>query len=560
MRPFARWFLLAGIWLLPYLVVLVVGWIWLYERGLIVDWVAGTAALYVVGLAVSAWWGGYVKGRSLVELRPSDCWPPEGERARQRVQELAERARREQWPVSTPADWLRMLRETLEAVAREFHPESREPLLEVRIPHLLKVVELLAADLRDSLTKHVPGVHLVTVRQVREVQRLWQRGYLVYAAVYPLYQIGRLLANPPAAVIREASAAVAAGIWRQSVGDVRSWLVDYTIKKSGYYAIGLYSGQIVLDPELEKQLSPPSAPDMEGTSEREGAIGGEPLRVIVMGQVKAGKSSLVNALFGQTKAAVDVLPATAQATAYRYERDGLPSALVIDMAGYGGDGPGRLALELEKEMERCDMVLLVVSALAAARQPDRRMLEKLRELTASRSHRAPPPVVVVLTHIDLLRPWGEWSPPYDIRAPQPGSKAASIAAAVEAVAQDMGVAPQHVVPVSLREGAEYNVDACLLAIAAAAPAAERARYFRAFEAYQDRERWRLLWRQIASSQRMLLGKAAEAIEKSLTQFFAPDDDHRTGNDRRTDALDAADRLPAAAPCPDSHQPLRHEQS
>lgn len=572
MRPFARWFLLAGMWGLPYLAVLISGWIWLFERGLILHWLVGTAAVFVVGLAASTWWQRWERGRAPAHVAPSARWPPAGERAWQNVAKLAERAHRERWPVAAPEDWLRMLRETLQVVSREFHPESKEPLLEVRIPHLLKVVELLAADLRGSLTAHVPGSHLLTLHQMLRLQRLWQRGYRAYMAVYPLYQIGRLLANPPTAVIREATAAVAGGVWRQSVGDVRAWLVDYTIKKAGYYAIALYSGQLVVAEGPEHALPPPSADEVAAAIERDAAIAAEPLRVIVLGQVKAGKSSLVNALFGQTKAAVDVLPATVQATAYRYERDGLPCALVIDMAGYGGDGPRQLARELETEIERCDLVLLVLSALAAAREPDRRMLDKLRALTASRSHRAPPPVVAVLTHIDLLRPWGEWSPPYDIGNPQPGSKAANIAAAVEAVTQDLGLSPEQVVPVSLREGAEYNVDACLLAIAAAAPAAGRARYLRAFEAYQDREKWKLLWRQIASSRRMLLGKAAETIERSLTQFFALDDGHRTKdrqctNDRQhsndgqtTDVLDAASDRPAAEPGPDSHRPSPDDMS
>ncbi len=554
MKPFARWFLLAGIWVLPYLVVLLSGWIWLVERGWIFHWVAGTAAVTLVGLAVSLWWDRRREKRPVADVPASDRWPPEGKRAWQRVEELAARARREQWPVSAPEDWLRMLRETLEAVSREFHRESREPLLEVCIPHLLKVVELVAADLRHSLTHHVPGIHLLTLRQMLEMQRLWQRGYRAYAAIYPLYQIARILANLPTAVIREASAAAAAGIWRQSVGDVRAWLVDYTIKKAGYYAIQLYSGQLVLDENLPGHVPPPSKKEIEEADEREHAIEGEPLRVIVMGQVKAGKSSLVNALFGQTKAAVDVLPATAQATAYKYERDGLPAALVIDMAGYGGDGPGRLAQELETQIAHCDMVLLVVSATNAAREADRRMLVKLRELTASRPRRAPPPVVAVLTHIDLLRPWGEWSPPYDIAAPQPGSKAANIAAAVEAVAQDLGVGPQHVVPVSLREGAEYNVDACLLAIAAAAPKAERARYLRAIEAYKSNENLRMLWEQIVSGGRLLLGKAAEPILERLGRFFGPDDD------RTTDTPNAGDGPPAPESRSNLHQPLHNEPS
>ncbi|MEY2485766.1 MAG: hypothetical protein QOH39_1414 [Verrucomicrobiota bacterium] len=44
----------------------------------------------------------------------------------------------------------------------------------------------------------------------------------------------------------------------------------------------------------------------------------EPLLIVVVGEVKAGKSSLVNALFGQEFARVDVLPATDRVCIFRY--------------------------------------------------------------------------------------------------------------------------------------------------------------------------------------------------------------------------------------------------
>src|SRR5947209_10953442 len=43
-----------------------------------------------------------------------------------------------------------------------------------------------------------------------------------------------------------------------------------------------------------------------------------PFLVVVMGEVKAGKSSLLNALFGQEFAKADVLPATDRVSIFRY--------------------------------------------------------------------------------------------------------------------------------------------------------------------------------------------------------------------------------------------------
>ena len=44
----------------------------------------------------------------------------------------------------------------------------------------------------------------------------------------------------------------------------------------------------------------------------------EPLLFVVVGEVKSGKSSLLNALFGQEFAKVDVLPATDKICIFRY--------------------------------------------------------------------------------------------------------------------------------------------------------------------------------------------------------------------------------------------------
>src|SRR6202011_5009855 len=44
----------------------------------------------------------------------------------------------------------------------------------------------------------------------------------------------------------------------------------------------------------------------------------EPLLFVVVGEVKSGKSSLLNALFGQEFARVDVLPATDRISIFRH--------------------------------------------------------------------------------------------------------------------------------------------------------------------------------------------------------------------------------------------------
>ena len=66
-----------------------------------------------------------------------------------------------------------------------------------------------------------------------------------------------------------------------------------------------------------------SVKDETQAVERSEAMAGEPLRILVLGQVKAGKSGLINALFGETRAAVDVVPRTRHIEPFVLEREGM---------------------------------------------------------------------------------------------------------------------------------------------------------------------------------------------------------------------------------------------
>jgi hypothetical protein len=74
-------------------------------------------------------------------------------------------------------------------------------------------------------------------------------------------------------------------------------------------------------------------------------------------------------------------------------------------------------------------------------------------------------VLLALTHIDQLRPAGEWTPPYDLGAPT-GAKARSIRAAVDAAARALDLPLDAIVPVAMPPGREpYNLEALWARIA-----------------------------------------------------------------------------------------------
>jgi predicted GTPase len=135
----------------------------------------------------------------------------------------------------------------------------------------------------------------------------------------------------------------------------------------------------------------------------------------IIGQVKAGKSSFINALLGEQRAHTDVLPATDQVTAYQLRSEGIPTRLrLFDTVGYGHTGPRADQLRATEEAARqSDLVILVLHARNPARQADVEMLKELRAWFLAQPDLKMPPILGVLTHIDLLSPAMEWAPPYD---------------------------------------------------------------------------------------------------------------------------------------------------
>jgi predicted GTPase len=157
----------------------------------------------------------------------------------------------------------------------------------------------------------------------------------------------------------------------------------------------------------------------------------------------------------------------------------------------------------------------VISAVNAAREPDRHLVAQLRDHFAAQPELHPPPVVVVLTHIDLLRPRREWTPPYNIVSPDT-SKARAIRSAMQAVSTDLHLTPELVMPVCLLPTRLYNVEETLVPLLMQVlPDAKRALLLRSLKTLHQQEEWELLGRQARATGRLLLQLSGEVVKKLL---------------------------------------------
>ena len=237
------------------------------------------------------------------------------------------------------------------------------------------------------------------------------------------------------------------------------------------------------------------------------------MRLLVLGRTNAGKSSLINALFGDVKAAADVLPdTTAAITAYHLADDdradaGLANALIFDTPGF--DGALFRHRDFIRTAREADLILWVSAANRPDRSEERVRLDELREILADPGRRSPP-ILLVMSHIDRLRPPREWSPPYQLD-PAEGIKAQSIVAAIRALGADLAIPAERIVPVCLAPDRLYNVDDALpAAMILNQDDARRVHLMRCLKARRSEEDWTLLWRQLANSGR-LIKTAAKAL-------------------------------------------------
>jgi len=494
----------AVVYALPYVVLGIAGAVWLYERRWWWVWLAGTAALSGAAWAVFRW----VRGKKPQPrgVVPDPRWSPAGQAAWADVEQIAQRVERQGLPLDHPETLGTLLVEIFQAVAARFHPGAAQPHLETAVPDVLYIVERVARDLREFFSENVPGAHIFTLSDFRRLQAWAGAAQHLYGIYRTLLRVVRLGTNPLWAAVAEVRDAAMANMCHASVDQIKRQVAGRCVRRAGFYAIQLYSGQLVDDEALKERQSARSREDIEKAIAVQDRIAKEPLRILVLGQLKAGKSSLINALAGQLQAAVDVLPCTGGVQPVRLVRQGICLAIALDTPGFDA-APGSPSpfAAIREELPQSDLVVLVVPASSASRTPERRLLDDMRAYYQADPRRVMPALVVAVSHIDCLRPFAEWAPPYDLAEPT-GAKAENIRRALQAIAEDLGLTPQQpMVPVCLRPDRLYNVQEGLLgALEQVRKEAERAQYHRLLGEIQ-REGGR--------------GQLGRQIKKALTGLF-----------------------------------------
>ncbi len=502
-----RFVLVATLCLIPYLILMGTGCWWLYERNLLTWFAVAAAFLTVLGWNIDRLF--QAKNRKAVRAAIKSLGAAGEQGTREAVETLALRVEANPPSFDDQQAWKEIAIELFDTVAVRFGRTTEKPSLEITVPDAMLIVEHVIRDLRLAAKSHLPGSHMLTIRQIEQLVYVWQGTTAITSNASPWrlgYRLIRFAMNPVSGLFKEANDNIIGELSVTALEEAKRWAIGFTIRRAGEYAIELYSGQLAMhEKEFQEFRSPKSKADAVQANEHQSNQRQEPLRIIMLGQAKAGKSSLVNALFGEVRAATDALPCTQGINPYLLEREGMPSAILFDTEGFGGKEDRRAMEQLNAELMKCDLVIMVCSATTAARASDQQLLSELRARFASNQKRAFPPIVVALSHIDQLRPFAEWNPPYDLRD-QKSIKAKNISGCIQTLETDLKISGENIVPVCLRPGATHNVSESLVPIMLEVlPIAERAKLLRLLREYHDSTYWSQLLKQAYNAGRVLIG-------------------------------------------------------
>jgi hypothetical protein len=407
LRNWRTWTLL-GLLIGPLLVYAGLGAIWLGQhrgplgfRGELLTY--ATLAWVMAGVAASLLASRWTRRRESV-LPPIDweapaTFTPRDRRAWEIVQEHAGAHDEGSGEALTRLDtYLDTGRRLAWSLAQHYRPDAGDPIEHLPVLEIVTAIELAIEDL-NRLSREIPGADLVTAGHWKQATRAAgyvQRASDLYTLLLPVFQplTGLARLGTQSLVTRPA--------WRQMQQNLIQWFYQAYVNRLGMHLIELYSGRLAIGPDRYRAW--------RRTLQREGAgaVEAEPIRVVVLGPPESGKSTLVGALRAALEEPIAGSGGGRSVTEGAL-RDALRRARIEEPDSREGRRRSRGPLGIG-----ADLLLLVVDARG---EPGvaRQILDAWKEGASAQAEEGDPlaPVVLVLTHIDLLAPGVPWIPPYD---------------------------------------------------------------------------------------------------------------------------------------------------
>jgi predicted GTPase len=438
---------------LPWLTLLPLGVLWLSEHSLLLWWFVATAMVGALAFGQRLAITRNARAEAATMAAAATPASPEWGTREREAWRLVEAACDDIAPFTflDTEPIQAALFDVVDRVATHFRPNERDARMRLTLPEVLLLTERFARDARAATLRNVPGSRRLLISEALRFRNWAERwGPTASQSVTVLDGVRRILrgvVNPAGAAVQESTRALVGKAGSVLALRARVALTALILREAGRAAIDLYSGRLRLS---ALELTSAEALDRSPATDLVG-----PVRILLAGQVNAGKSSLFNALAGKVHRHVGVLPSPEGSAELTLTVEGELAVILTDTTGLAAD-PSADA-ELLAGAARADLIVWVASATQPAREPDVRALDSLRAAFARTPERRAPPILCALTHVDELSPKAEWAPPYDLRESS-RPKARRIREAVEHVAATLAIPVDRMAPISVKANAEpYGV-------------------------------------------------------------------------------------------------------
>ncbi len=294
----------------------------------------------------------------------------------------------------------------ISTAAHHYNPTNSEKEFAFSINELLLALEEVSRRYRKYIHDNIPYSDKISLSLLKQTYNHKDKlKKLEYA--HNIYRVARF-SNPAAAIISEVRGLATDTLFANVSDSLQDKLKIVLLKEVASVAIDLYSGNFKVE-DCYLSDSQVSVRDKERQ-----AITIEPLRVVVVGQTSAGKSSVINALVEKMVAEVSVIPSTDKIAVYECKIDDIEMIRLVDSPGL--DGSIKTEEMILGEMAESDLIIWVVKATQSARKLDRQLRNKFDEFYKKSENRSriKAKILLVVNQVDKLQPIAEWNPPYDL--------------------------------------------------------------------------------------------------------------------------------------------------